>query len=70
MPNQFGKFDIWSVGKPSVAKKVVVWLESSEDAGTLIVSCNTPKEAEQYCEYLNAVIQGQIKIPRNRRNWK
>ncbi len=23
-----------------------------------------------YCEYLNAVIQGQITIPRNRKNWR
>ncbi len=69
MPHSLGKFGIWTVGKPSIAKKFVVWKETEEDLGTLIVSCQTPKEAQRYCEYLNAVIQGQITIPRNRKNW-
>ncbi|MDJ0508972.1 MAG: hypothetical protein QNJ64_06935 [Crocosphaera sp.] len=70
MPNSLGKFGIWTVGKPSLAKKFIVWCESPEDVGTLIVSCQTPKEAERYCNYLNAVIEGNITIPRNRKKWR
>lgn len=66
----FGQFGISTVGKPSLAKKFIVWQETPLDTGTLIVSCQTPKEAQRYCEYLNAVIQGTITIPRNRNKWR
>ncbi len=69
MPSPFGNFGISTVGKPSLAKKFVVWKTNPEDTGILIVSCQTPKEAERYCDYLNAVIEGRITIPRNRKKW-
>ncbi len=70
MPSPFGNFGISTVGKPSLAKKFLVFQKSPEDVGILIVACQTPKEAQRYCEYLNAVIRGDITIPRNRRNWR
>ncbi len=69
MPHPLGNFGIYTIGKPSLAKKFVVWQHPEDEIGTLIVSCRTPKQAERYCEYLNAVVTGEIKIPRNRNKW-
>ncbi|MEA5512244.1 hypothetical protein VB715_20950 [Crocosphaera sp. UHCC 0190] len=70
MPSALGNFDIWTQGNPKLAKRFVVWKQSQTDEGTLIVSCQTPKEAERYCAYLNAVINGQIKIPRSQKKYR
>ena len=70
MPQPFGNFGIWTEGNTTKAKRFVVWVDPHNETETIVIHCQTPNEAERYCAYLNAVIQGQIKIPRSQKNWK
>ena len=63
-PNLLGQFSIWSF--PNKGSDRFVVFRDSEGDETLVASCDTPKQAQKYCEQLNEALK-QTNSPSKKR---